>query len=202
MSDPADGGSRLEPLRDPSALDDAQRAMWESVAGGPRAATAVRPEGQLTGPFDVLLRSPEMGTAVSDLGALLRFSTTMGPRLTEVVVLTVAGHWHARFAWMRHAIYAEREGIPRAAVDAIARGDDPVLDDPADHAAWAVAHSLVTAGQVPDEVYASALGVLGERTLVEVVALSGYYCMSSFLLNAFRVPLPEGATSPWSGTAT
>jgi 4-carboxymuconolactone decarboxylase len=190
---------RLEPLRDRAALDEAQEAMWASIAGGVRAPTAVRTEGQLNGPFDVLLRTPEVGTAVGELGELLRFSTTLGPRLTEVVILTIVGHWHARLAWSAHAAYAEREGIPRAKVDAIARGEDPSLEDPAERAVWAVAHGLVTTGRVPDDTYATALAVLGERTLVEVVALSGYYCLSSLVLNAFRVPLPEGVVSPWDG---
>jgi 4-carboxymuconolactone decarboxylase len=191
---------RLTPIVDTTALTPEQRELWESVAGGARATTAVRPEGQLTGPFDVLLRSPELGRAVSDLGALLRFSTTLGDRITEVVILTVAGRWQARYAWLRHAIYAERERIPAAAVDAIAEGRVPEFDDPRDRAAAAVASALVTDGQVPDDVYAEALEVLGERTLVEVVALTGYYCLSSFLLNAFRVPLPPGASVPWDPT--
>ena len=188
---------RLEPLRDRAFLDEAQEAMWASIAGGVRAPTAVRPEGQLNGPFDVLLRTPEAGTAIGELGALLRFSTTLEPRLTEVVILTIAGHWHARLAWSAHAVYAEREGIPRAAVDAIARGEDPSLEGPAERAVWTVAHELVTTGRLPDDIYATALAVLGERTLVEVVALSGYYCLSSFVLNAFQVPLSGGMVSPW-----
>ncbi|HVX06707.1 hypothetical protein [Humibacter sp.] len=192
---------RLAALRDPAAFDPAQHAMWESVVSGPRAATAVRPEGQLSGPFDVLLRSPQIGTAVSDLGALLRFSTSLGPRLTEVVTLTVASHWHARLAWSGHAKGARAQGIPESAIERVARGEDPAFKSPSDHAAWSVAHALVTTGHVSDDLYAAAISVLGERTLVEVVALTGYYCLTSFLLNTFEVPVSHGVTTPWDPPA-
>jgi 4-carboxymuconolactone decarboxylase len=196
MTEPT--SARIVPIVQRDSLSEDQLRMWDSVASGARAATAVRPEGQLTGPFDVLLRSPAVGTAVADLGALLRFETTLDKRLTEVVILTVSGHWHARFAWLRHAIYAEREGIAAEVMDAIAEGRAPVIDDPRDAAANRVSRSLLETGHVDDELYASALDVLGERTLVEVVALTGYYCLCSFLLNTFHVPLPPGATVPWT----
>jgi 4-carboxymuconolactone decarboxylase len=196
MTEPA--SVRMVPIVQRDVLNEDQLRMWDSVAGGARAATAVRAEGQLTGPFDVLLRSPAVGTAVADLGALLRYESSLDKRLTEVVILTVAGHWHAQFAWLRHAFYAEREGIPAEVVAAIAKGRPPVIDDPRDAAANRVSRSLLESGHVDDELYASALAVLGERTLVEVVSLTGYYCLCSFLLNTFHVPLPPGATVPWN----
>ena len=187
---------RLTPMRD-EGLDPEQRAMWDAIAAGPRAATAVREGGQLTGPFDVLLRSPGIGLAVSELGARLRFDSSLDLYETELVIVTVAGHWHARYAWLRHEIYAAHEGIPAEVVAAIARGDRPVLESPRDQALHTVVRQLLATGAVDDHAYAAALAALGERKLIDAVALTGYYCLSSFLLNTFDVPLPVGETAPW-----
>ncbi len=176
--------------------------MWDALTAGGRGAKALRDEGYLSGPFDVLLRSPEVGNAVAGLGDLLRFSTDLSQRHRELVIATVAGHWRARFAWLRHAEYARAAGIPQAVVDAIAAGERPVIDEPADRAVHALADSLVTTGVVPDAVYADAVGLLGVQPVVELTALAGYYCLCSFVLNTFRVPLPAGEHSPWTEEGT
>ena len=45
---------------------------------------------------------------------------------------------------------------------------------------------------VSDATYAQALERLGERTVVELTALVGYYTMVAMTLNAHEIPLPEG----------
>jgi 4-carboxymuconolactone decarboxylase len=188
--------TRLPPLRRDD-LDAAQQRMWDALTSGGRGAKALREEGNLTGPFDVLLRSPEVGDAVAGLGDLLRFGTDLAQRHRELVIVTVTGHWRARFAWLRHSEYARQAGIPAAVVDAIAAGEPPVIDD-ADRAVHDVVASLLATGHVPDDVYAAAVDRLGVRAVVELVALAGYYCLCSFVLNAFRVPLPDGEQVPWT----
>ena len=36
--------------------------------------------------------------------------------------------------------------------------------------------------------------------MVELVSLCGYYTLISFLLNAFAVPLPPGASPAWASS--
>ncbi|WP_329133767.1 hypothetical protein OG552_16910 [Streptomyces sp. NBC_01476] len=193
---------RLEPLRE-GRLTKAQREMWDELGQGPRGATAVRPEGFLTGPFDVLLRSPRIGRAVAGLGALLRYDSELEPRHRELVILTVAARWHADFAWLRHDLYGRNAGLPEAAIRDIAAGKaEPGFDKDADRVVHAFVHQLVHTGAVDRERYDAALALLGERPLVELVSLTGYYCLSSMVLNAFEVPLPEGASVPWPPRAS
>ena len=45
---------------------------------------------------------------------------------------------------------------------------------------------------VSDATYADALARFGERRLVELTALVGYYTMVAMTLNAHEIPLPEG----------
>jgi len=187
---------RLRPLTE-GRLTAPQREMWRELAAGPRGVTAVRPEGFLTGPFDVLLRSPEIGRAVAGLGALLRYESALTQRQRELVICTVAARWRAEFAWLRHDGYARDAGVPGAAVEAIAAGTEPVFDDEGDRVLYAFVHALAHTGAAERDAYDAALALLGERSLVEAVALTGYYCLSSMLLNAFEVPLPQGESAPW-----
>ena len=50
----------------------------------------------------------------------------------------------------------------------------------------------MTDGRVTDEQYRSAVLDLGERAVVELVALLGYYTMVAFTLNVFEIPAPGG----------
>lgn len=195
--DPSGVRGRLVPLREPD-LTPAQRVMWDELGAGPRAGTAVRPEGFLTGPFDVLLRSPEVGRAVAGLGALLRYESELSDRHRELVILTVAARWKAEFAWLRHDVYGRDAGLPEAAIKDIAAGEpEPDFDEDADRVVHAFVRQLVHTGAADQERYDAAYALLGERPLVELVSLTGYYCLSSMLLNAFHVPLPVGASVPW-----
>ena len=45
--------------------------------------------------------------------------------------------------------------------------------------------------------YEAARRLLGDRGIVELVTLCGYYTLVSFTLNAFDVALPPGETPVW-----
>ena len=49
---------------------------------------------------------------------------------------------------------------------------------------------------VSDATYKAALEQFGERGVVELTGLIGHYTTVSMTLNAFEVPLPEGAEAP------
>lgn len=191
---------RLTPLSY-SELDPAQKAMWDALRSGPRGAKAVRPEGYLTGPFDALLRAPAVGDQLAGLGALLRFESTLTARQRELVIVIVAAHWHARFAWNSHVVYAREAGVPEAALAALAAGARPVLDDPDDQLVADHVGEMVRTGVVDAETYEGVRHLLGDQGLVELVVLAGYYSLEAFVLNTFDVPLPPGAVDPWTPPA-
>jgi 4-carboxymuconolactone decarboxylase len=45
---------------------------------------------------------------------------------------------------------------------------------------------------VPDELFAAAVARFGEKTVVELASILGYYSMLAIVLNLFRVP-PDAA---------
>ena len=178
-------------------LDTEQARLWDGLAAGPRGAKAIRPEGNLTGPFDVLLRAPAVGRVLDDLGAVLRFGSHLSRRHLELVIVVTAARWRAGFAWVPHAEYAREEGLSDEAIAAVAAGSEPELELEEDRVVYDFAEQLVRTGRVSDDGYRAAVSLLGETALVELVALAGYYSLESLVLNAFEVPLPEGRSVPW-----
>jgi hypothetical protein len=59
-------------------------------------------DGRLLGPFAVMLLSPEVGNAVQQVGAKIRFSTTLTGRERELAILSVAGVLRSDFERLAH----------------------------------------------------------------------------------------------------
>ncbi len=64
--------SRLPPLN-PSQLTPEQEETYQSLIAGPRGKNIVDEKGTLTGPFNAMLYSPQIGNKLQELGSQLRF---------------------------------------------------------------------------------------------------------------------------------
>ncbi len=168
---------------------------------GTRGSRLETPGGGLAGPFNAFLHAPAVGGKLADLGATLRYGTTLDRRLTEVAIITVGARWKAEFEWWAHARMASRHGVPDAVIDAIGNGTSPPFEAEDERVVYVLAHALATHGFVPQQDYDSASQLLGDTGMVELVTLCGYYTLISFLLNAFDVQLPEGTASRWPPAA-
>jgi 4-carboxymuconolactone decarboxylase len=177
-------------------LTPAGKAVWDSIVAT-RGDHVVSAEGVLTGPFNAMVHAPDAGGPLGSLGASLRFGTSLGRRLTEVAILTVASRWQAEFEWSAHARIAREAGVPDAVIDAIGAGKEPVFTADDDRIVYATARELVISGHLSPASYAAARELLMDTGVVELVALCGYYTTISFLLNAFEVPPPAGVDPMW-----
>jgi 4-carboxymuconolactone decarboxylase len=187
--------SRLPELRRDD-LPATGQAVWDLIVST-RGSQVVSDAGSLSGPFNAFVHAPDAGGPLASLGAALRFGSSIGPRLTEVAIITVASRWQAEFEWMAHARMARQAGVPDAVVDAIGRGEEPPFTAEDERLVYTAARELVTTGRLGDASYAAVLGLLGDTGTVEFVALCGYYSLVSFVLNAFDVALPAGAEPMW-----
>jgi 4-carboxymuconolactone decarboxylase len=181
-----------------SDLSDAQEELWDGLAanrGG--GVDLVDDDGHLVGPFNAWLHAPKIGRRLSSLGAHLRFSTSIERRLSEVAICTVGAHWHSEFEFWAHAPMAIEHGVDASIVDALRAGTRPTFDRADERVVYEVARQLLDDRRVTDGVYSEAEGLLGEAGMVELVALIGYYCLISMLLNLFEVPLPTGESQSW-----
>lgn len=183
MKTPAD---RMPPI--PSdKLTPEQKAAVDTVVAGPR--------GHLVGPFIVLMRSPEFMNRLQKTGEYLRFNSALPPRLSELAILITARAWTQQFEWVHHLTIAKKAGLAAEICDAIAEGrrPDKMADDEA------VVHDLlmelIRNRSVSDPTYARAKEAFGERGIVDLVGIHGYYSLLAMLMNTACTPLPEG-TAP------
>jgi len=175
-------GNRFAPLTW-DEMTDAQKLMVMHLLEGPRNG--------LGGPFNVMLRSPEMGDVAQQLGAFSRFNTMPG-RLREMAIIMTARFWTSHFEWYAHKNAALREGLSPAIVDAIADGETPANMDADETVVYSLVHELLNDRRVSDTTFQQAVASLGERGVVDVVGIVGYYGMVSLFLNVDEYPLPDG----------
>ena len=191
-----DWGMTRLPLQTRDALDDDGREVWDSITA--TRGSIVTDQGALMGPFNAWVTAPGIGGRLADLGAALRFESSIERRLLEVAIITVGARWRAEFEWWAHSRMAVAHGVSQEVVDAIGRGTAPPLRDD-ERVVHAVARQLVEDGHVDGATYDAARALLGDRGLVELVTLCGYYTLVSFTLNAFEVALPPGEAPTWPG---
>jgi 4-carboxymuconolactone decarboxylase len=189
--------SRL-PLRTRDTLDDDARQVWDSITS--TRGSIVTSDGALMGPFNAWVTAPGIGGRLAELGAALRFQSSIERRLLEVAIITVGANWRAEFEWWAHSRMALHHGVSQEAVDAIARQQTPPLQ-PDEQVVYAVARQLLDDGHVDQATYDAARELLSDRGIVELITLVGYYTLVSFTLNAFDVPLPPGEKTVWPASS-
>ena len=177
-------GNRFKPLTY-AEMTPAQKKMFENLISGERRGAS--------GPFNVLLRSPEMGDLAQQFGASMRFHSSIPPRLNELAIIITARHWTSHYEWYAHRRAAQTAGLNQSIIDAIAAGRRPAAMAPDEEAVYNFCTELLTAKQVSDATFAAARDRFGERGIVDLIGVTGYYQLVSMLLNVDRYPLPDGA---------
>ena len=177
---------RYEPVR-PETMTEAQKAVHDSIASGPR--------GSVFGPFPVLLHSPGLADNVQNLGAFLRFGSSLPGNLREIAVLVTARFWAAEFEWYAHAPIARDEGVADGIVEAIRTGAEPSFADEAEEAVYRFSVALHETRDVDDALYGRVRALLGQEALTDLIAVCGYYTLLAMTLNLYRVPTPDGSTA-------
>jgi 4-carboxymuconolactone decarboxylase len=168
----------------------------------PARTYGTKSSGALVGPFNAFVHAPDVGRRLSSLGAALRFGTSIERRLTEVAIITVGSQWKAEFEWWAHARMATEHGVAREVVDAIGAGGEPPFAKDDERIVYTVARELMDDGHLGQDSYDRAHALLGDAGMVELVSLCGYYTLISYLLNAFAVAVPDGASPMWPEAAS
>jgi 4-carboxymuconolactone decarboxylase len=174
---------RFKPL-EKSDMSDAQARAYEAIISGPR--------GGARGPFNALLRSPDLADRIQRVGEYVRFKSSLPGRLNELAILIVARHWTAQYEWYAHRKLALEAGLDPKIADAIAAGKRPAGMKGDEAAVYDFCTELHKTKSVSDATYATALEAFGEAGLIDLIGASGYYTLVSMVLNVDRHPLPEG----------
>jgi 4-carboxymuconolactone decarboxylase len=174
-------------LLSPGEMNAEQKQTYDEAVAGKRGAAPA--------PMMAWLNSPEMARHATRLGETLRFNTEFPPRLSEIAILVTARHWTAHYEWWAHKRLALKGGLDEKIIDAIRDRRTPIFDDPKGQMIYNVAKSLHEGHGLAKGLYDDAIKTLGERGLVEIIGLCGYYTMVSMTLNTFEFELPAGEVS-------
>jgi 4-carboxymuconolactone decarboxylase len=176
-------GDRFRPLKYDEMTGE-QRAMVDHLLAGERQGAR--------GPFNVLLRSPEVGDLAQQFGGSMRFHTTLPKDVSETIIIMTGRFWMAQYEWTAHKAAALQNGVKPAIVDAIATGKRPAGMSPEMEVAYNFIDELLTTHQVTDATFKAVRDRYGEKGVVDIMGLSGWYCLVSMVLNVDRYPLGQG----------
>ena len=176
-------GDRFRPLKYDEMTSE-QKIMIDHLLAGERQGAR--------GPFNVLLRSPEVGDLAQQFGGAMRFHTALPKDVSETIIIMTGRFWMAQYEWTAHKAAALRNGVKPAIVDAIATGKRPAGMSPEMEVAYNFIDELLTTHQVTDATFKAAKDTYGEKGVVDMLGLSGWYCLVSMLLDVDRYPLGQG----------
>src|SRR3954462_4741336 len=111
-----------------------QRTVHDRIVSGPR--------GRIQGPLRAALHNPELADKWQALGALLRYGTTLPPRLSEIAILVTGRARRPPFEWYAHRIEAEKAGIEAPMIEALLAQVEPAQMSEEDALVWRYAAEL------------------------------------------------------------
>ncbi len=138
--------------------------------------------GKMIRPFAAMLHRPEIARAAADLGAVIRFHSTLSDHDRELVICTAAVERECAFEWDSHSPLAAAAGVSEETLASlrdrapVADAEDAVLVD--------FTRELCRWGKVGDDTFAKVWAALGEEGTVELAAIVGYYSMLAVFMSA------------------
>jgi 4-carboxymuconolactone decarboxylase len=173
----------------PGDLNPRQKEVADAIQSGPRG-------GGLRGPFNALLRSPDLCDLVQRVGAYVRYSSSIPAALNEMAICMAGRKWTAQYEFYAHRKLGIDAGLNPAILDAIAEGKTPANMSADETIVYNFVTALLSNGSVPDAQYAPALARFGENGIMDIVGAVGYYSLVSMVLNVADVQLPAGEPKP------
>lgn len=187
----------------PDDLDERARAVYDEIAGGPRAQGSqafalTDDQGRLNGPFNAMLVSPEVGDPVQALGSAIRYRTSLDSRSREIAILALAVTRQCDFEWYAHVRVGAAAGLTAVEIEALHSGQAAPSFSGVERTVHQVVCEVATSRHLSDRSYEVAQSVLGQVALNELIVLVGYYDLLELLLSVWRTPLPAGEPSPFA----
>lgn len=153
------------------------------------------PDAPKGGPYIAYLRLPKLFEALQKLRACLA-AGPLSLRERQIVNLTVARHWNARYPWFAQVRRSRAAGISDAVIDAINARRTPNLSDARQRTCFTVARALLANKTLDDDTYAAAEQTMGTEHLVGLVAAIGNFSMTCLTAVAFDLAPPAENPTP------
>ena len=172
-------------------VDRFPQLKLEDTQGGDQRALAERMLKEtrigLGGPWNVMLRSPNMSEGLLNLYNYFRWKTALPQPLVELAILTTAREWSVQFEWFAHYPIALKAGLSPALIADLRVGRRPENMKPEESVAYDFTTELCRKHFVSDATFQKAKALWGEKTVVDLTSLIGTYISIGALLNVAEV---------------
>ena len=181
--------TRFAPLK-PDELSPAQKTWADMIVAPPRNAKFGSP------PYRAYIRNPELAPRLSALSDYLRWNSSLPPRLSEFAILLTARQWTAQYEWFAHYPLALKAGLDAKILGDVSAGRRPdnMRDDEA--ALYDFVTALYRDKKVTDPVYKAAVDKFGERGVMDIIGIIGYYDLVSMTLITMQAGAPNDSVPP------
>jgi 4-carboxymuconolactone decarboxylase len=150
----------------------------------------------ISGPFNMMLRSPVMGQRMFAMLDYLRFNTSVPRKLNEFAILIQARLWTSQVAWTAHYPLALKAGLPQAVADDLKVGKRPASMQPDEAAVYDLCMDLAKDHVVSDATFKKARELFSDQQIVDLITVSGVYITLAMLSNTAEDATPGGKTPP------
>jgi len=150
----------------------------------------------ISGPYNMMLRSPVMGQRLFAMLDYLRFNTSVPKRLNEFAILIQARLWTSQVEWTAHYPLALKAGLPQAVADDLKVGKRPASMQPDEAAVYDMFMELATNHVVSDATFKKARAVFSDQQIVDLIAVSGTYITAAMMSVTAEDVTPGGKTPP------
>jgi 4-carboxymuconolactone decarboxylase len=188
------------PIPKPEQMTPEQTKLVQALLAGPRGGGDNSPAAidrvLKGGPFNAWMRSPDLGDRLQKVGEYIRFNTSLDRRLNEFAILITARHWTSQYEWFAHLPLALKAGLDPKIAAQLADNKRPkgMKDDEA--AVYDFSTELHRTKKVGDKTYKRALALFGEKGVMDLIGVNGYYTAVSMTLNVAEVNVPAGEKEP------
>jgi 4-carboxymuconolactone decarboxylase len=174
--------ARLDPLK-LEELTSEQKALHAELG---------RTRKRVSGPFAIWLRNPALADAANKLTLSLRENGKLEKRLFELIVMTVARHWSAQYAWAAHEGAALAAGLSPDVIDAVRHRRKPDFKQADERTIHETVSELLDTKELRALSYDRLLQQFGLDLTIEIISVAGFYGMVATVLQGFEVPTPNG----------
>jgi 4-carboxymuconolactone decarboxylase len=154
-----------------------------------------RPRATLTGPFSVLIHTPDIAEPADKLVNYYRQKAKIGRRLVELVILLVVRSASVQYAWSVHEPQGLKEGFSQDVIDAIRDRKRPDFKRDDEKLVYDFVMELLANKTVSSAMFDRAKAAFGIEGVIELVTLVGNYVMIGLVLNTFDIP-PQPGVKP------
>ena len=178
------------PELQPQDFDEATRKLGEDIAK--------TRGGAIQGPWAHMLRNPELAKRAAAYSDFFRDGVAIPRKLGLLGIIMTARHWNAEFVWNAQSPQAKNAGIAEAVIEAIRKKQTPVFSDPDEQAVYNLFHEMYTKQSVSDATYDAAEKVVGQKGLVELLNVAGFYGIIASIVCVTGIPVRPGQTRPFA----